>query len=79
MAARIGIALQEAGVPHLNQTAYMHHIGCAEALFVMQEAFSRYVEEGSPVYMYLCLYDLQKPYDSVEFPVLYWIDCTRLV
>ena len=65
---RMGLTLQEAGVPHLNQTAYRRHIGCVEALFVTQEAIARYVEEGSPVY--LCLYDLQKAYDSVEFPVL---------
>ena len=55
---RMGLTLQEAGVPHLNQTAYRRHVGCAEALFVTQEAIARYVEEGSPVY--LCLYDLQK-------------------
>ena len=65
---RMGETLFEAGIPHLNQTAYRRHVGCAEALFVMQEVIARYVEEGSPVY--LCLYDLQKAYDSVEFPVL---------
>ena len=58
---RMGLTLQEAGVPHLNQTAYRRYIGCAEALFATQEAIAQYVEEGSPVY--LCLYDLQKAYD----------------
>ena len=59
---RMGLTLQEAG--HLNQTAYVRK----HCLRLKPEAIARYIEEGSPVY--LCLYDLQKAYDSVEFPVL---------
>ena len=42
--------------------------GCADAIFVMQEAIARFVRDGSTVHM--CLYDLQKAFDSIEFPVL---------
>ena len=34
-----------------------------------QEAIARYVGGGSKVYM--CLYDLQKAFDLVEYPVLF--------
>ena len=33
-----------------------------------QEAIARYVRDGSTIHM--CLYDLQKAFDSVEFPVV---------
>ena len=43
-------------------------MSCAAAIFATQEVINRYLQEGSSVYM--CLYDLQKAFDSVEFPVL---------
>ena len=43
-------------------------VGCADAIFATQETIAKHVREGSTVHM--CLYDLQKAFDSVEFPVL---------
>jgi len=41
---------------------------CADAIFATQEVITRYLKGGSRVYM--CLYDLQKAFDSIEYPVL---------
>ena len=60
--------LKEAGIPHINQSAYRKKISCTETIFATQETIGRYMREGSQVYMFL--YDLQKAFDSVEFPVL---------
>ena len=60
--------LAKAGFPHLNQSAFRRHVGCADAIFASQELIARYISDGSTVYM--CLFDLQKAFDSVEFPVL---------
>ena len=58
----------DAGIPHPNQSAYRRNVSCADAIFATQEVINRYLREGSRVYM--CLYDLQKAFDSIEFPVL---------
>ena len=60
--------LSDAGIPHYNQSAYRKGISCSDAIFATQEVIARYVREGSKVHM--CLYDLQKAFDSVEYPVL---------
>ena len=60
--------LLEVGIPHRNQTAYQRAISCADAIFFTQETIARYMRGGSRVFM--CLYDLQKAFDSVEYPVL---------
>ena len=65
---RLNVVLLESGVPHVNQTAYRRHVGCADAIFATQETIAKHVREGSTIHM--CLYDLQKAFDSVEFPVL---------
>ena len=43
-------------------------MSCANTIFATQEMINCYLQEGSRVYM--CLYALQKAFDSVEFPVL---------
>ena len=43
-------------------------MSCAEAIFATQENIARYVSGGNKVYMCLC--DLEKAFDSVEYPVL---------
>ena len=53
---------------HMNQSAYRRKVSCADAIFATQEAIARFVEGGSRVFM--CLYDLQKAYDSVGYSVL---------
>ena len=65
---RLQDSLQMAGIPHINQTAYRKKTSCADAIFASLEMISHYMESGSDVFM--CLYDLQKAYDSVEYPVL---------
>ena len=65
---RLEPLFMEAGIPHPNQSAYRKGVSCADAVFATQEVINRYLQEGSKVYM--CLYDLQKVFDSVEFPVL---------
>ena len=37
-------------------------------MFATQEVIARYLNSGDRVFM--CLYDLQKAFDSVEYPVL---------
>ena len=58
----------EAGLPHINQSAYRKGVSCGDAVFATQEVIAKYLRGGSRVYM--CLYDLQKAFDSVEYPVL---------
>lgn len=65
---RLDPLFADAGIPHPNQSAYRKNVSCADAIFATQEVINRYLQEGSKVYM--CLYDLQKAFDSVEFPVL---------
>ena len=61
--------LQEAGIQHINQTAYQRRVSCANAIFATQEAIARYVRGGSGVHM--CLYDLEKAFNSIEYPVVF--------
>ncbi len=61
--------LKEAGIPHINQSAYRRKVSCADAIFATQEAIARYVRGGSRVHM--CLYNFQKAFDLVEYPVLF--------
>ena len=67
--SRFEPTLSEVDFPHLNQSAYRKHTGCTDAIFATQELIARCISEGSTVYM--CLFDLQKAFDSIEFPVLY--------
>ena len=65
---RLRLVFMEAGLPHVNQSAYRKVVSCADAIFATQEIVARYLRGGSHVY--ICLYDLQKAFDSVEYPVL---------
>ena len=60
--------LHERGFPDINQTAYQKGISCADATFSTQEVLLNYIRQGSN--SLLCLYDIEKAFDSVEFPVL---------
>ena len=68
MLERLESVFASAGIPHVNQSAYRRAVSCADAIFATQEVVARYLRGGSRVYM--CLYDLQKAFDSVEYPVL---------
>ena len=65
---RMEIPLKEAGFPHSSQTAYQRSVSCADAIFSTQEALLKFVREGDDAY--ICLYDLEKAFDSIEFPIL---------
>ena len=43
---RLDSVLLEAGVPHVNQTAYRRHVGCADAIFATQESIAKHLREG---------------------------------
>ena len=58
----------EANVPHVNQSAYKKKVSCSDAIFATQEVIARYLKGSSRVYM--CLYDLQKAFDPIQYPVL---------
>ena len=60
--------LEEQGFPHPAQTAYTKGRSCADGIFSTTEVLRVLLQDGdSP---YLCLYDLQKAFDSVEYNVL---------
>ena len=65
---RLETVFVEADIPHPNQSAYRKKVSCADAIFATQEIIARYMGNGSRVFM--CLYDLQKAFDSIEYPVL---------
>ena len=60
--------LQEAGIPDLAQTAYQKGLSCADGIFATQEALLVHVRDGGTPF--LCLYDFEKAFDSVEIPIL---------
>ena len=66
--ARLQLHLSEKSIPHLNQTAYRKGVSCAEAIFSTLEVLSQYSRSSEK--MYVCFYDLQKAFDSVQYPVL---------
>ena len=66
--SRLQDVLLERGIPHLNQTGYRKKVSCVEAIFANMEAVSQSAQDGEM--MYICFYDLQKAFDSVQYPVL---------
>ena len=65
---RLEPLLSNSGILHPNQSAYRKSVSCVDAIFATQEMINGYMQEGCKVFM--CFYDLQKAFDSVEFPVL---------
>ena len=57
----------EASILHVNQSAYMK-VSCLDTVFATQEVNSRYLKGRS--LMFMCLYDMQKAFDSVKYSVL---------
>ena len=62
---RLESVFASAGIPHVNQYSYRRAVSCADAIFATQEIYQRR-EPG----VHVCLYDLQKAFDSLEYPVL---------
>ena len=65
---RMSPTLDEIGFPDINQTAYQKGISCADAVFSTQEVLLNYIRQGENPF--LCFYDIEKAFDSVDFPVL---------
>ena len=66
--SRMETNLTEISFPHINQSAFHKYTGCTDSIFATQEIIARYISDGSTVHM--CLFGLQKAFNSVEFPVL---------
>ena len=60
--------LKEAGVPDFAQTAYQKGLSCTDAIFATQEALLTHIRDGGKPF--LCFYDIEKAFDSVEIPIL---------
>ena len=56
------------GLPHHGQTAYRKGISCADAIFSTEEAVLQRMRDGE--HPTLCCFDLEKAFDSIEYPVL---------
>ena len=65
---RMRPVLQQNGSPHLLQTAYQQGVSCEDAVFATQEAALRVLREGGKAF--LAFFDLEKAFDTIEFPVL---------
>ena len=61
--------MEDLDLPHINQTGYRKGNSCADVVFASLEVISQFVNDGDKFYM--CLYDLQKAYDSVEYSILF--------
>ena len=66
---RLKIVLAESGFPHMNQTVYQKNVSCSEAIFSTLETVSSHCKNGDK--MYLCFYNLQRAFDSVQYPILF--------
>ena len=55
-------------IPDILQTAYQKGLSCIDATFATPEALLIHLREGG--HPYLCLFDLEKAFDSVKLPVL---------
>ena len=65
---RLDCVLNELNIPHCLQTAYRKGLSCSDAVFATQEALLTCLRDGG--HPYLCLFDLEKAFDSVEFCTL---------
>ena len=66
--SRLESVLMDKGLPHHGQTAYRKGISCADAIFSTQEAVLQRMRDGE--HPTLCCFDLEKAFDSIEYPVL---------
>ena len=59
---------EDIGFPDISQTAYQSGLSCGHAIYAMQEALLTQIREG--VNQYICFYNVEKSFDSIELPVL---------
>ena len=60
--------ITELDLPDVLQTAHLKGLSCSDATFITQEALLAHLREGG--HPYLCLFDLEKAFDSIELSVL---------
>ena len=65
---RLSSHLEDQGFPDQLQTAYQKGISCMDAIFATQETLTNQLRDGGQPY--LCLFDIEKAFDSVELPIL---------
>lgn len=65
---RLSPLLEEQGFPNQLQTAYQKGISSTDATFATQEILTNHRQDGGQPY--LCLFDIEKAFDSVEFTIL---------
>ena len=65
---RLELVFTKVDLPHVNQSPYRKAVSSADAILLQKSFFAKYYRGGSCVYM--CLYDLEKAFNSVEYPVL---------
>ena len=65
---RILPVLENSSHPFFTQTAYRKCSFCQDAIFATQEAILKVIRDGGEAY--LCLYDLEKAFDSIEHSIL---------
>ena len=65
---RMAPILGDACFPHPSQTAYQSGLSCIDAIYYTQEALLKHMRDGGKPY--LCLYDVEKAFDSLEVPIL---------
>ena len=65
---RLESLFSEQGFPHPSQTAYRRGLSCIDAIFSTQEVILKHIREGDTPY--LCFFDLEKAFDSVEYHTL---------
>ena len=65
--------LEDYGFPHPSQTAYINDRSCIDGIFLTNEVMLKLLQNGdSP---YLCLYDLEEAFDSVEYLFSEYASC----
>ena len=65
---RLTPTIEEFGCPDFAKMAYQKGLSCIDAIYATQETLLIHAREnGKP---FLCFYDVEKAFDSVELPVL---------
>ena len=65
---RLDHTLDNLNIPHCLQTAYRIGLSCSDAVFATQEALLTHLRVRG--HLYLCLFDLEKAFDSIELSIL---------
>ena len=59
---------EEIGFADISQTSYQSGPSCGHAIYATQEALLTQIREDGN--QYICFYDVEKAFDSIELPVL---------